>query len=282
MAVLESIKNTFRRWVTSLPFFVLLGLVLGTIIAVQLIPRPKVAIIPISGAILEQSFADNILEALKRAEDDNSVRAVVLQIASPGGGSSVIEQVYLDVLQLRKKKPVVASIGSIAASGGYYIAAASERIYAPPTSIVGSIGVIGNLPSPEGINEQTVTSGLFKATGSSKRHSLAELEMVRQQFVSEVISQRGERLKLLPEEISLAMVYSGSEALKLGLIDEIGTITSATRKAASLAGIRNYTVEEIPVQQTFSFLFFGPADMQKLISQNSTTPTYYYLAFESE
>lgn len=282
MTILESIRNTFRRWFSSLPFFVLLGLALGTIIAIQVIPRPKVAIIPISGVIFDQSVTDSILEGLKRAEEDRSIRAVVLQISSPGGGSSVIEQVYLDVLRLREKKPVIASIGSIAASGGYYVAMAAEKIYAPPTALVGSIGVVGSLPPQEGISEEIIPSGLFKATGSSRRQTLAELEMVRQQFVSEVMSQRGEKLKLSPEEISLARIYTGAEALGLGFIDEIGTITAATRTAASLAGIRHYAVEEIPILQTFPFFFFGPADTANLKPHVSTTPVYYYLAFESE
>ncbi len=283
MPRLESTKRLLRRWFTSIPFFVVLGLMLGLAIAIPVIPRPRVAIIPISGAIMDQSYTDNILDALKRAGDDNSIRAVVLQIDSPGGGVAVIEQIYLDVLRLREKKPVVASVGSIAASGGYYIAVAAEDIYAPPTAQLGSIGVIATLPNLENIDEDTITSGLFKATGGSKRQFMTELETIRQEFVSAVMSQRGARLKLSPEEISLARLYFGVEGLRLGLIDEIGTVTVATEKVASLAGIRNYAVEKLQIEQPglWSF-FFSSADMEKLKSQTRTTPAYYYLAFESE
>ncbi|MFC1987686.1 S49 family peptidase [Chloroflexota bacterium] len=282
MPTLERSKGLLRYCFTSIPFFVLLGIILGFVIAVPAIPRPKVAIIPISGAILDQTYTNNILETLRRAGNDNSIKAVVLQINSPGGGVAVIEQIYLDVLRLREKKPVVASVGSMAASGGYYIAVAAEDIYAPPTAQLGSIGVISSLPSPENINEETITSGLFKATGSSKRQLMTGVEIIRQEFVSTVISQRGARLKLSPEEISLARLYLGVDGLRVGLIDEIGTITGATEKAASLAGIKNYTVEKFEILQAASLFFFSSADMEKLKSQTSTTPAYYYLAFESE
>ena len=149
MPGLESTKRLLRSWFTSIPFFVVLGLILGLAIAIPAIPRPKVAIIPISGAIMDQSYTDNILDALRRAGDDRSIKAVVLQIDSPGGGAPVVEQIYLDVLRLRGKKPVVASVGSMAASGGYYIAIAAENIYAPPTAEVGSVGVISTLPTAE-------------------------------------------------------------------------------------------------------------------------------------
>ncbi len=281
MPGIESTKRLLRRCFTSIPFFILLGLILGLVIAIPLIPKPHIATIAISGAIMDQAYADSIMEALKSAKDDKSIRAVVLQIDSPGGEASVTEQIYLDVLRLRQQKPVVTSVGAMAASGGYYIAVASNCIYAPPSSQLGSVGAWSSLPSPEELDESVLTTGLFKATGGSKRNAIAELEMVRQEFVSAVMSQRGSRLKLSEQELSLAEIYPGVEALRYGLIDDIGTVTAAIQKAASLARIRNYEVVKFYISQSFS-IFFGFSDMEKLKSQTGLMPVYYYLYFESE
>jgi len=279
MSRLDSARRLLRRWFTSIPFFIVLGLLLGVAIALPLVPRPGVATIPISGIIMGQDYADDALNMLRKARDDRSIRAVVLQIDSPGGEVSAIEQVYLDVLRLRSRKPVVASIGSMAASGGYYVALGANFIYAQPTSQIGSIGATVGLPQPEELDERILTTGLFKATGSSKRKITAKLEMVRQEFVGAVKSQRGERLKLSDEEVSRAEVYSGIDGLRYGLIDEIGTSTDAIKKAASLAGIRNYAVEEFYIPPPIMLFFFGAKELK---SQTGLMPTYYYLAFESE
>lgn len=282
MSGLESTKRLLRRWFTSILFFVLVGLILGAAIAIPVIPRPRIATIAISGSILDQTFANNVLDRLKHAMDDDSIKAVVLKIDSPGGAVSIIEQIYLDVLRLRAQKPVVASIGARGASGGYYIAVASDFIYAQPTSLLGSIGAWSGLPRPEELDENILTTGLFKATGGTRRKATGVLEMVRQEFVGAVMTERGERLKLSEEELSLAELYVGVEALRYGLIDDIGTVTDAIEKAASLAGIKNYEVVELYVPAPFFFLFFGPLDMERLKSQIGLMPVYYYLYFESE
>lgn len=282
MPRLESAKRLVRRWFTSIPFFVVLGLVLGVLISVPVIPKPNIATIAISGAILDQAYTDDILDMLRYARDDDSIKAVVLLIDSPGGGASATEQIYLDVLRLRQKKPVVASIGTVGASGGYYIAVASNFIYAQPTSMLGSIGAWVGLPHPEELDEDILTTGLFKATGGTVRKATGMLEMLRQGFVEAVIFQRGDRLKLSEEELSRAEIYSGIESLRYGLIDDIGTSTAAIEKAASLAGIRNYEVVELFISKPFLFFFFSSSDLEKLKSQTGLIPIYYYLYFVSE
>ncbi len=282
MPKLESAKRLMRRWLTSILFFIVLGLGLGALIAIPVIPKPNVATITISGEILGQDYTDDILGLLRNARNDDSIKAVVLQIDSPGGLVSSTEQIYLDVLRLRQQKPVVASIGMVSASGGYYIAVASNFIYAQPTSQLGSIGAWVTLPTTEKLDENVMTSGPFKATGSSRRRVTGMLEMVRQEFVDAVISQRGDRLKMSEEELSRAEIYVGIESLRYGLIDDIGTRTAATEKAASLAGIRNYGVVELQIPQPIIFWFFGSSDLADLKSQTSTVPIYYYLYFESE
>jgi len=279
MPKLESAKRLARRWLTSIPFFVVLGLALGVAISIPVIPKPEIAIINISGIILEQAYTDDILDMLRYASADRNIKAVVLQIDSPGGYASTTEQIYLDVLRLRAQKPVVASVGMTGASGGYYIAVASNFIYAQPSSIVGSVGVRVLLPTPEKLDEDIITTGPFKIPYESRRKALSGLETLKQQFVDAVISQRGDRLKMSEEELSQAAIYSGTEGLRYGLIDDIGTSTAAIAKAAELAGIRNYGVVELYIWRPIIIWFF---DMEALKSQTSLVPIYYYLYFELE
>ena len=281
MSRLESAKRLLRRWLWSISFFVLFGLGLGALISIPLIPEPNIAIITISGPILSQAYVDDILDMLQYAQDNDSIKAVVLRIDSPGGYVVTTEQIYLETLRLRQNKPVVAAIGTMGASGGYYIAVAANFIYALPTSEIGSIGVWSSLPSPEELDEDIMTSGPFKATGSSRRKAIVELEMVRQEFVEAVMSQRGDRLQLSEEELSRAEIYMGVEGLRYGLVDDIGTRTAAIKKAASLAGIRNYEVVELSIIKPLPE-FFGSSDLAALKAQTGLIPVYYYLYFEQE
>lgn len=278
MLGLQVTKELVRRWFISIPAFVLLGLILGGLIAIWVIPKPNVATLTISGSILGQAYVDDVLEMVNYARENDSIKAVVLRIDTPGGGASAVEEVYLDVLRLRQQKPVVVSVGTIAASGGYYVAVASDFIYAEPTSQIGSIGAWVSLPQPEELDEDIVTTGPFKATGGSRRKVTGWLEMLRQDFVEAVMVQRGDRLQLSGEELSRAEIYLGTESLRYGLIDAIGTRTDALEKAADLAHIRNYGVMELEIQKPV-ILFFS---MEALKSQTGTTPVYYYLYFESE
>ncbi len=281
MSVLGNIGKILLRGLYSIPSFILFSVALGFLIAIIAIPRPQVAVIPISGAIIERDFTDDVLDMLDTARQNSSIKAVVLEIDSPGGYVVTTEAIYLEVLRLRQLKPVVVAIKTMAASGGYYIAIAGDYIYALPTSEVGSVGAWAILPSPEELDEIVITTGLFKATGGSRRNAVAELEIIRQEFVSFVQSQRGDRLKLTEDELSQAKIYLGSEGLKLGLIDEIGTPTDAIAKAASLANLRNYIVTKLvteePDEDVFQFI-----SIEDLKTQNSLIPVYLYLYFESE
>lgn len=282
MPRLESAKRLMRRWFISIPFFVLLGLVLGGLIAVPLIPKPEIAIINISGVIWEQAHVDDILDRLSYARADRNIRAVVLQIDSPGGLASAIEPIFLDVLRLRAEKPVVASVGMTALSGGYYIAVAANFIYALPTSLLGSVGAWVILPRPVEPHEDIIASGPFKATGGTRRDATGRLEILRQGFVDAVMTQRGDRLQLSEEELSRAGIYVGIESLRYGLIDEIGTRTAAIAKAAELAGIRNYGVVELYICRPPIIWFFGSSELEALKSQTSLVPIFYYLHLELE
>ena len=280
MPRLESTKRLLRRWFSSILFFVLLGLILGGLLSILVIPTPNIAILTISGVFLDQNYADDILDALQYARESNNIKAVILRIDSPGGGASATEQIYLDALRLRQQKPVVVSIGTIAASGGYYVSVASNFIYAEPTSQVGGIGAFVSLPQREELDEDVGTTGPYKATGRSRRKAVGHLEMVRQEFVKAVMSQRGERLKVSEEELSRAEIHIGVESLKYGLIDDIGTRTAAIEKAANLAGLRNYEVVELEIESRPVSWIFKSSDLEALKSQTGLIPLYYYLYFE--
>lgn len=273
---LESTRRLLRRWLTSIAFLALVGVVLGAVIAPLLISKPNVAVITISGIVTHQEYVDDVLAMLQYAREDHNIRAVVLRIDSPGGSASATEEIFLDVLRTRQLKPVVASIGSIGASGGYYVATAANVIYAEPSSQIGSIGVWSRLPLPEELDEDILTSGPFKATGFSRQKAVAHLEMVRQGFVEAVRLQRGDRLKLTEEELSTAEIYLGIDAFRFGLIDGIDTMTAAIEEAATLAGLRHYELVELVVGNP------PPVNLEALRSQIGLAPVYYFLHFEQE
>ena len=277
MPKLESARRFMCRWLGSISVLALLGLIAGGLISIPVIPKPSIATITISGVVLEQAQVSDVLDLLRYARGEKSIKGVVLQIDSPGGQASSVEQIYLDVLRLRQQKPVVTSIGAMGASGGYYIAVASNFIYAHPTSQLGSIGAWSNLPRPEELGEDVISTGPFKATGGSRRKATSELETLRQEFVTAVTTQRGDRLKLSPEELSQAEIYTGAESLRYGLIDEIGTITAAIEKAASLAGVRHYSVIKLDISEPPISL----SSMEDIKSRTGMMPVYYYLYFES-
>ncbi len=265
-----------RRWLKSIYFFLFLGLILGGMISVIAVPKPIISEITISGVIMEQADVDSIIDELQSAKENRSVKAVVLNIDSPGGAVAAIEPIYFEILELKQSKPVVASIRTVGASGGYYIAVATNFIYAQPSATVGSVGVIGTLPDSEELNEYIITTGPFKRIGQSRRRAISEIETIRQQFVEAVTIQRGERLQITEDELSQASVYSGTESLKYGLIDDIGTGTLAMQKAAELAHIKTYGVTECLIQCA------EEPDIGVLKSRTSNIPLYYYLYFELE
>lgn len=276
----------------KLKLFRLLGSYIGIVVMALIISYvsfslfigpPKIGIVKISGFTLDQSTADKVSRLLKYAKDEKSIKAVVLQLDSPGGGATATEEIYLSLLELRKEKPVVVSVDGSALSGGYYIAVASDFIYAKPTSLVGSIGVWMRIPGPERLQEDIMPSGPAKSTGGVRKKAASWLQMVAEGFLQAVIIQRGSNLRLTKEELSQAEIYIGTEALRYGLIDKIGSRSEAVEKAASLAGLRNYQEVDINKQlelllpySGFFFYELSP-DIKDLSPAESVYPQYYYL-----
>jgi len=203
-----------------------------------------IGVIEIQGVIEDTEYAGILSAAVREAIEDDGVKAVVLEIDSPGGTAYLVEQVYLDLLELGEKKPIIAS-ASMALSGGYYLAVTAEQIYAQPTSMVGNVGVIGVGPGFLVPSESTFESGPQKITGFSPALFPFNITKALDSFASAVKEGRGTRLKLALSELKRGGVYLGGEAVNQGLVDEIGSRQSAIGYAAEQAGLETYTVDSL-------------------------------------
>ncbi|MDI6751952.1 MAG: signal peptide peptidase SppA [bacterium] len=215
-----------------------------------------VAVVNIYGAIEVASVdfygTDYIIKRLKRISGDKRIKAVVLRINSPGGSVAASQEVYREILSLKKKgKKVVVSIGDVAASGGYYIACAADKILANDGSITGSIGVIFSLPNLEGLMTKTgvkfitIKSGKHKDIGSMMRGMTEEERKIIQGLIDDAFSQflnvvlSSGRLKANDTEtLADGRVFTGKKAKELGLVDGIGGLYEAVALAGRLAGIK--------------------------------------------
>lgn len=270
----------FLIFLLALPVIIIAGAVSGPL------PKsgPGVAIIRVEGIItagrsgggfMEETGAgsETIVEQIDRATHDSRVKAILVRINSPGGSAAGAEEVYQALLKAREKLPVVISMGDVAASGGYYIAAAGDEIYCNGGTLTGSIGVItshldlSGLMKKIGVSYQDITTGEFKAMGSPSR-PLTEREQalikallgdIYQQFVGAVAEGRK-----LPKEkvlkIADGRVFTGRQAQKLGLVDKIGGFQQALSAAAQRAGLRGRPRKIEYGPKGFFDLFFGRDD----------------------
>jgi protease-4 len=227
----------------------------------------KIVVMPVEGEIAsaDESLGgtqpmvtpEGLSDALRQAAEDTSVAAVVLEINSPGGGVTASDEMHQSILDFRENtsKPVVVSMGDTAASGGYYIATAADRIVANETTLTGSLGVIiplnnfAEAAEKYGIRQVVIKSGKYKDMGSAFREMRPDEREIFQSIVNQeyaefvdVISEgRG-----IPEErvreIADGRVYSGSQARDLGLVDSFGGLDEASATAGRLAGARDTTV----------------------------------------
>lgn len=207
----------------------------------------KIGILEVAGPIVE---SQRLVEQIHEFRDRSSIKVVVIRIDSPGGGVGPSQEIYAELKQLAKEKPLVVSMGSVAASGGYYLAVAGERIFANPGTITGSIGVIMSFPNYQGlmgkvgIQTEVVKSGRFKDIGSSTREFSADDRVLLQEMIDDVHRQFVEAVSVgrnLPIERLQPFVdgriFTGRQAEAAGLIDELGTLSDAIRYAAKAAGI---------------------------------------------
>jgi protease-4 len=223
---------------------VIVPLALGLYIAPRAVPEPKIGVIRLYYEIFDLT-AQEFKAQLEYARNDPSIKAVVIVINSPGGTANDSEEMYLDVLKTRQQMPIVASVDFLAASGAYYVAAATDEIYAKPGSAVGSIGVISFLPDTVFIEEDILTTGPYKAFGGTRDSFARRTETLKNVFINAVATGRGDRLTGSFEELTRAEIYDGIRAQELGMIDGMISTQEAIARAGKLAGLQNYEVVEL-------------------------------------
>jgi protease IV len=207
----------------------------------------RIAVVPIRGVITDSK---TVVDQLKRYRKDSRVKAIILRIDSPGGGTAASQEIYREVQRTVHRKKVIASMGNVAASGGYYIALPANKIVANPATLTGSIGVIMELSNIKellhkiGISREAVKSGPFKDIGSPVRDLKPEerqllegvIKNVHQQFVNVVV--KGRRLtREEVEKIADGRIFSGEQAKDLGLVDELGSFEDAVELAKKMVGL---------------------------------------------
>lgn len=210
--------------------------------------RERVALVRIEGPILTSK---SVVEEIKGYVKDKSVKAIVLRVESPGGGVVASQEIYGEVKKAAAAKKVVVSMGSVAASGGYYVSAPASTIIANPGTITGSIGVIMEIPNIKGLMDkigvttEVIKSGkhkdlasVFRGVGREEREILqGVMDDVHQQFIQAVSEGRK-----MPEErvrkIADGRVFSGRQAKNAGLVDDLGDLEYAISVAATMVGIK--------------------------------------------
>ncbi len=231
--------------------------------------RDRIAVLRVEGVIssgqgagsmfgMTGAYADKIVSDLRKTVEDNGIKAVVVRINSPGGSAAGSEEVFNALMEVRDAgKPVIASMADVAASGGYFIASAADQIYADATTLTGSIGVIMEVPSFEGLFEKlglgmnTLKAGALKDIGSPYREMTPQerkllegmLAESHEVFIESVAKGRGVPVEQI-RPLATGMIYTGKGAKENGLIDEIGGMRDAILKAAELAGISGEPVIE--------------------------------------
>jgi protease-4 len=208
---------------------------------------PAVGVVDVRGVI---GSSDDIVAALKRFRTSKRIGAVLLRVDSPGGAVAPAQEIYDEIGRVREEKPVVASLGNLAASGGYYVASACHPIVANPGTVTGSIGVImavrniRELADWAGIDETIIKSGPYKDITSPMRTLTPEEKVILQEMVDDVYTQfvsavaAGRRMsEEAVRRLADGRVYSGAQALNLGMVDQLGGYEDAVQLAATAAGI---------------------------------------------
>lgn len=225
----------------------------------------SIAVVEVNGVIMESK---NLVELIHKAEKDKDTKAIIIRINSPGGAVGPTQEVYEEIRRIdqeyvdsegKEGKPVYASFGTVAASGGYYLGAATRRIYSNPGTITGSIGVImqfmdlSKLYDWAMLNPQTIKSGLYKDAGQPNRPLTEEEKAllegiiggVHGQFMNDIMRTRKDKIKGELKDLAQGQIYSGEQAFQYGLVDELASLWQAGRKIH----------EELKLEGEFGFKF---------------------------
>ncbi|MFN3975708.1 MAG: signal peptide peptidase SppA [Aquificaceae bacterium] len=241
-----------KKWLKRLFIFGIILVVFGMLgsILARLPVGDRIAVIKVKGAIIE---ADRFVERIQRAKEDQSVKALVLRVDSPGGSVGASQEIYRALEDFKSSgKPLVVSMGNVAASGGYYISVPADLIFANPGTITGSIGVIvqhteiKDLLEKLGIKTTAIKTGKFKDTLSpfrglseeEKAYIEATIKDAYEQFLEAILKYRSKKIseeKL--RKVADGRIFTGKEAKELGLVDELGNLQDAINKAKEMAGV---------------------------------------------
>lgn len=235
-------------WGVGIAATLLICLGLGLLLAVQVAPTPIVGVVRYDN-VIDFTGAQALTRLLDQARADRDVAAVVVEINSPGGYATSSESLFYSLLDVRRTKPVVAVIDGVAASGGYYLAVAANRIYAPASSYVGNVGTRGGRPIDPIIYPEELSSGPYKLSGGSRFDQIRQLDLVAQSFVTNVVAMRSvaalNPLTIDAATVAEARIYLGSEAQAIGYIDAQGSTADAVNGAAELAGLRKFRTVDL-------------------------------------
>ena len=235
---------------------------------------PEIAVLYAEGEIkaqtpgsfydIEQSITEKMADELIKLKNNDDVKAVVFRVNSPGGSAYISEQIWREVIELKKVKPVVVSMGNVAASGGYYISCAANKIIAEPNTLTGSIGIFGMFPNASGLfGKLALTTDIVKTntfsdlgdlsrpmTESEKALIQGYVERGYQTFLSRCAEGRGMTTEAV-NAIGQGRVWTGEQAKERGLVDELGGIELAISTAAGLAGLDQYSVTTVSGSKNF-------------------------------
>jgi protease-4 len=233
--------------------------------------KDKIAVIYANGEIVNGNNSSDVIDGvfmsncIREAREDSSIKAVVLRVNSPGGDALASDMIWREVYLTNEVKPVIVSMGDYAASGGYYISCAARKIYAEPTTLTGSIGVFGVIPNMEKMfnNKLGITFDNVKTNEHSdyisvthpmsdfdKALVLKQIENIYSTFLQRVSEGRGMSVDAV-DSIGQGRIWSGVDAKRIGLVDEMGGMYDAIAFAASEAGIEEYAIVELPKQKDF-------------------------------
>ncbi len=244
----------------------------------------RIAVIYANGEIMsgegndETIGSERISRAIRKARTDDKVKAIVLRVNSPGGSALASDVIWRETVLAKKSKPVIVSMGDLAASGGYYIACAADSIFAQPNTITGSIGVFGIIPNMQkffnnklGITFDGVQTGKFADLGTVSRPLTDAERMIIQLEVNKIydtftkkVADGRKKSQSYIDSIGQGRVWSGTEALKRGLVDRLGNIDDAIASAAKKAKIKDFKIVNYPAQvDPIKSLFDNSADKVK-------------------
>jgi len=252
--------------------------------------KEGVGIVELKGLIVS---SEQVLKHLTEFRNNSDIKSIVLRIESPGGAVGAAQEIYQEIKRTSAVKPIVASMGSMGASGGYYAALGADIILANPGTMTGSIGVIVKFPNLEGLFEkigyksEVIKSGPLKDIGASNRPLSEEERTIMQDLIDNVYNQFVRDIatsRSMPEETIFELadgrVYTGEQALELGLIDKLGNFTDAVTIAADLGGLDTEDPQLIYPRTERKFSLFNLLTNAEQSLVDNFVPLYPILSFE--